>query len=274
MPKPVLLRKPKLLSAERVQTMNRSTIYTYVTEYGDEERRAVNSFWYSYANRKSLITFGADTNAGKYPRYGYDLSTQKYYYINRKGGKKVFVPATSIKLDIERFGNNICRLQRNLASKLINGTISLQEWYDDTARNIKLSYRAAIDIARGSSLDMAELERQHFQEVMELQMQKLNSLALRIERGDKPLDGTLLNAACQLGHAVNSLFENWKLWEAQLSGKTRGRRVITHAEHCHDTEVRYGCIELARLGWQPIEQVVPIGEAACYGECQCRLEFK
>ena len=274
MARPILLRVSRPVSTEHVITMDANRVHNYVVEFGDEEIRAVRDFWRSYANRTTLIDFGIDTNSGRYPRYGYSLNRQAYYYVNKKNGKRVIVPPASIKLDIERFGNNICDLQRNLAVKLINNKISLQDWYDDTARNMKMSYRAAINIARGSSLNMAALEEQHWQEVMELQMQKLNSLAKRIESGDKPLDGSLLNAVCQIGKAVNILFENWKLWEAQLLGKRQGRRRLTAAEHCKATETRPGCKELARLGWRPIAEVVPIGDAACWGGCQCRLEFR
>lgn len=274
MARPVLLRRARPVSSERVQLMGTSSIHNFIIDFGNEELRSVREFWRTYANRTNLIDFGIDTNIGRYPRYGYDLSRQVYYYQNRRNGRRVVVPAASIKLDVERFGDNICRLQRNLANRLINGTISLQEWYDDSARAMKLSYRAAINIARGSSLEMAALEEQHWQEIMELQMEKLNSLAERVERGDKPLDGTLLNAACQLGEAVNTLFENWKLWEAKLLGKTQARRRVTSAEHCKGNELRSGCRELARLGWVLIEDVVPIGDAACYGNCRCRLEFR
>jgi len=255
--------------------MNPARLHNFITEFGDEELHSVHNFWYSYANRKRLIDFAVDTGVrNKYPKYGYDVSKQVYYYIN-PNRRKVPVPNTSIKLDVERFGNNICRLQRNIMSQLIHGNTTLQEWYEDTARVMKMSYRAVVDVARGSPLDMSALEQQRWQEAMEFQIEKLDSLAQRIERGVRPLDGTLLNTVCQIGHTVNAIFENWKLWEAQMfGGKKQARRRLTQAEHCHTNELRDGCIELAREGWVPIEQMVAIGAAACYGNCRCRLEFR
>ncbi|MEO6566212.1 MAG: hypothetical protein ABIO63_09270 [Casimicrobiaceae bacterium] len=248
-------------------------LHNFITVFGDEEVRSVKDFWQAYSTRRSLIDFGADTNTGRYPRYGYNLSRQTYYYINRSG-RRIVVPNSSIKLEVERYAHNLCDIQRGLATKLINGRISLQNFYEDSARVMKLGFMAVIHIARGSSLDMSQLEKQHWEEVMNFQLERLGSLAQRIERGEKPLDGSILNAACQMGEAANVLFENWKLWEAKLVGKRQGRRRTTFAENCHATEVRPGCRELARQGWRPIAEVVPIGDAACYGNCHCRLEFR
>src|SRR3990170_427385 len=99
MPRPVLLRKPKVLSSDHVQIMNPVRLHNFILDYGEEEQRSVRSFWQSYANRKKLITFGIDTGTGRYPRYGYDIGRQMYYYMN-PSGRKVPVSNTSIKLDV------------------------------------------------------------------------------------------------------------------------------------------------------------------------------
>lgn len=51
-------------------------------------------------------------------------------------------------------------------------------------------------------------------------------------------------------------------------GMKFGRRVLGVADHCEE------CVDLAGLGWTPIQEVVPIGNASCHVRCHCHLEFR
>src|SRR5688572_16536754 len=102
MPKPVLLRRPRPVSTERVTLMDDSRLHDFITSFGDEEQRSVREFWRAYSTRRTLIDFGADTNTGRFPRYGYNLNRQTYFYVNRSG-RRVVVPNSSIKLEVERY---------------------------------------------------------------------------------------------------------------------------------------------------------------------------
>jgi hypothetical protein len=52
------------------------------------------------------------------------------------------------------------------------------------------------------------------------------------------------------------------------------RRVLRAAEHCRDTELTPGCLELAAQGWMPVDQMTPIGDATCMQWCRCYIEYR
>jgi hypothetical protein len=57
-------------------------------------------------------------------------------------------------------------------------------------------------------------------------------------------------------------------------GYAEGMRALTVADHCRTSLDRPGCVELAALGWQPIERVVWLGAAVCRHHCKCELHFR
>lgn len=271
----ILPRTPvRVLSGDRVNRLDGYAIIRYMSDFDRDDQYAVREFWRAYARRRTLIDFSSDF--GPYSgrqRYGYDWNDGTYWYQSIAGRREI-VPMQSIKLDIERFAKNMCELQRQYMTNLMNGSITTQQWYDSAVRVMKLSYRAISQIAIGSHLDMTAIENQRWLDTMVRQVESLNGFTERIQSGTVPIDGRLLLGACALGRRLSMVFEDWKLWQAKMQGKTMGRRILTHAEHCHDTSSRRGCVELARLGFVPIENMVPIGEAACYSGCRCGQEFK
>jgi hypothetical protein len=51
-------------------------------------------------------------------------------------------------------------------------------------------------------------------------------------------------------------------------GVKEARRIIHEgAIHCED------CPDLAKLGWVPIDDLVPIGDTACIVNCRCAIEY-
>ena len=196
------------------------------------------------------------------------------YYRQRPDGQNVPIPDRSVKMDVERFVAQLRLQQRELTQKLINGTITPQEWYDQTTRLTKLSYRAVTDIARGTGNEMTPEEKSHWLEIMLLLLLLFNSFVDKIEAGIIPLDGNLLTAAGTLANGLNSMYQNWHLWDAKLIGRQEARRMLSPADHCHTSDTRPGCVELSELGWVDIDAVVPIGDAVCYDNCHCLLEFR
>jgi len=267
---PTLLRQPQTFFSENIRILDPIHAHRYLQDYGDEEMLQVRKFWQAYASRKDLIDFGSRRTK---IRYSFDNVTKRYFR-QVIGGRKQAVPLHYIKLDVTRFASNVCQGQRELVQLLINSRADVQEWYDSATRFMKYTYRAAFDVARGSSVPMSVEEEKEFLRVTEEEVGKLNLYAKRLAAGDVPVDGRLLNAACSLGKRINRLFENWKLWDMQRSGFMQARRRLTVAEHCRDSESRYGCVELARKGFQSIWTITPIGGATCWDGCLCEMEYR
>lgn len=267
---PTLLRSPQTFLNEPLRVMDSVRAGRYFLDFGDEELLQTRKFWQAYASRKELWDFGTRRSQ---IQYTFDRITKKYYRAVR-GASRREVPFHYIKLDITRFASNICKAQRELAQLLVTNRMDVQDWYDSTTRLMKYTYRAGIDIARGSSGEMSIPEEQEFLRVTGEEVEKFNMYAKQLAAGEIPVDGRLLNAACSLGRRINRLFENWKLWDARHSGFVQARRRLTVAEHCRDSEHRYGCVELARRGWQPIDTITPIGEATCWDGCLCEMEYR
>lgn len=267
---PTLLRRPQTFLRENVRVLDSARAHRYFQDYREEEQLQVRKFWQSYASRKDLIDFGTRRTQ---IRYTFDFLTKKYYRQVR-GLRRQEVPYHYIKLDVTRFANGICQAQREWAQQLIGERIDVQDWYDGTTRLMKYSFRAAVDIARGSAGDLSLDEEREFLRVSEDEISKFNNYARQVASGDVPLDGRVLNAVCSLGKRLNRIFENWRLWEARRSGFVQARRRLTVAEHCRDSESRYGCVELARKGWQAIDVITPIGGATCWDGCLCEMEYR
>lgn len=205
-------------------------------------------------------------------QFGYRPDTMTY--ISRVGQQTRALRQSSVKLDVNRFAHGVQTELRGLTNQLIKGRLPAQRWYDESARLLKLSYRATADIARGTPNEMDQEERQRWLELALLLLLLLNRAAQDINAGAFPLDGRLTSYIGALGAANNGLYENWRLSEAARLGYREARRVLTPADHCQSSGGRQGCIELAALGWVPIGQVVKIGGATCRDHCRCLMEFR
>jgi hypothetical protein len=82
------------------------------------------------------------------------------------------------------------------------------------------------------------------------------------------LDGTALTRAGQYSSALWGLAQN--LWRHRmlLLGYAEERRILGVADHCD------GCLHQARLLWQPIGTLLPIGATVCKANCRCWFEFQ
>lgn len=268
---PTLLRTPQTFLNETINPMDSASVRSYFQDWGEEELLQERRFWQSNASRKDLIDF--DTRRTKI-RYRYDPRNMTYTRQLQGQRRSRRVPYHSIKLDVNRFANNICMSQRQIAQLLISEQISAQEWYNGTVRTMKYSFRAVADIARGRTSQMSIAEEREFNRIAEEEISRFNLYAEQVAGGRVPLDGRILNAVCSLGKRLNRIFENWRLFQARQQGFVQARRRLTVAEHCRDTEHRHGCVELARRGWRPIWDITPIGGATCWDGCLCEMEYR
>lgn len=267
MPDLRLLAPAKRKSFGHIATLDGLALERYASDYNAEELRQARELWRKYASRKELLDDDPEQKRYKF------MARTLVYFVLRRDGRRYPVPATSIRNDIDRFVGGVQQELRMLAAQLAAGQITAQQWYDETERLMKLSYRASVDVARGKHAEMTPEEKQHYIEALLLLLLLLNKFAHEVETGIV-IDGKFLHRAGMYGLNGRALYENWRLWAAVVNGNTEARRVLHPADHCTASAARPGCIELAALGWMPISQMVPIGGATCYSNCQCTIEFR
>ena len=269
-----LTRAPKVIHPGPIVKLEGLGLEHYVQDFSVEDMRQSGDLWRAYASRKGLIDFRANRDpAGRGRVYGYDRKTLTYY--QETNGARRRINSGSIKLDVNRFVSGVQAEARAQTADLINGRITGQQWYDESARRAKLSYRAALDVARGSNEPMTDEEKRHWIELAILLLLLLNNTADDILAGKIPADGRLIAQVGSIIASENGSFENWHAWEAGLQGYEEARRILGPNEnHCHNDRDKPGCIELSEKGWIPIGQLVPIGLATCRRNCKCRLDFR
>lgn len=100
---------------------------------------------------------------------------------------------------------------------------------------------------------------------------RLVGFADAILRGECSEAQALARLNMYLGHARSQYYDAWKervLQTVEPGLLALGRRRLGQAEHCDV------CVIYARAGLQPLENMPPIGDSPCDGNCRCTLEVK
>lgn len=250
-----------------IRIMDEWELQRYLTDVNEEEKLQARQLWRQYSRRPDLIDF----ENGAKRQYTYDQKAMEYYEIT--GGRRTRIPITSIKMDVNSFANEMQAQQRQLMANMLNGVISIQEWYDQSARLMKLSYYAIVTIARGGDPPMDEQENYWWLLLLLALFLLLNGTAAGLQDGSIKISGRLPVSHGLRGGAVRTLFENWRIEHAKREGYTEARRFLTPAEHCSETELP-GCLEEAGKGWMPINQLIPLGGCTCRSNCKCYVKFR
>ncbi len=101
-------------------------------------------------------------------------------------------------------------------------------------------------------------------------------LAAEINRGTVS-PAQAINRTSQYAEATYPTFAGTTDKRERAKGTIEARRILDpKAEHCARDETRGtpGCPELASEDYEPIEDVVPIGESTCRSRCRCWIEYR
>jgi len=201
----------------------------------------------------------------------FDAITGVWRYV--VAGRRV--PDFRIKMGVQRVANAVQRDLRELTTQLVNGEISRQQWYDSMRSTMKHEYRAAYLASIGGLENYDRSEISKFGWRMRPHYRWLNNFLAEIESGDQPLNGFAVMRAGMYARAANGIYENERMRVAAEAGYREARRKLGPNEnHCETTLNRPGCIDLAAMGWIPIDQMIPIGAATCLSHCLCGMEFR
>lgn len=214
----------------------------------------------------------ADLYAGK-PKAGYFYDNERQVYVNIKTDREV--TNEQVVRSVKKISAESAKRMKKATQQLIAGVIILSVWYSRMRDLMGALYKTIWLLAIGGFVFDDDTQRNLFYLFVLLQFNYLERFRFQVEMGMQALDGRAMGRAGSYGNYGNAMYQNYELIEAAEHGKTRARRNLgPNEEHCEDSADRPGCIELAALGWIPIEQMVPIGDATCYSNCQCTISYQ
>jgi hypothetical protein len=182
----------------------------------------------------------------------------------------------SVRYGVIRMSNFARDDIRATTNQMVNGEKSEDEWYRDM-RKILIALLLASWLTGLGGVSHYDLPAQEmFVRKALPQFRWLDNFASKINAGTDKMDGRTVVRAGMYGRAPYAMYQTANLETARRNDFREGRRVLGETDnHCYPGNGTYGCVELALLGFVPIDRVIPIGEGTtCRNHCLCHLEFR
>jgi hypothetical protein len=197
--------------------------------------------------------------------YGWNAVAGRY--VNLLTGR--FVPFATVRDALESLIDVSALRIDNVTRQLIDGRISLAEWQSSMMEQIRLGHIASAAAARGGWAQMSQADWGAAGRWIRDQYEFLRNFAQEIADEKQRLNGSAAVRAGLYAQAFRGTFEEMRRrYERLMNGAVEERRDLGAADHCP------GCLEQARLGWQPLGLLAPIGSQQCVTNCHCRFRFR
>lgn len=210
--------------------------------------------------REHLTAALIGTMVSRGHRYAWLVQRAQYYDLARR---RVVDPA-QIRRTLDRAllrAGNEARVQ-TLSMK------SIADWELTMRRRIKDATMGSVFSANGGTerTHLAALE--DMQARVEEQYKYLARYARQLEDGGQPIDGRAAARSSAYMLGARGAHMQARTDVALAIGYDEGRSVLNPADHCDV------CVEQAKLGWQPVADIIPIGKRTCLWNCKCDIEFR
>lgn len=198
------------------------------------------------------------------PRFGWNARARRY--VELRSGQFVPQQAVADALDtvIQRASQNM----RGLSVQLQGGQISLVEWQQGMAANVKLIHTASAATAAGGWAQMRPADWGWVGQRLRAQYSFLRNFALDVATGKQQLDGRFLRRAEMYAEAGRGTHRELDRRLAHEAGQDEERNILGAADHCN------GCLDATRRGWVPIGTLPAVGARDCLTRCHCTLEYR
>lgn len=187
-------------------------------------------------------------------------------YVNRKTGR--FVSRQVIRDQLDKVIDASSQAMRALSQQLRDGDISLADWQTQMMQQVKTSHLAGATMQRGGWQQMTQADFGRVGRKIRAEYRLLAQFADQVASGRQKLDGTLLRRAAQYGQAGRITY--YDFWDAE--GERRGfdeeRSILNPADHCDL------CVSEAAKGWQPLGEMIPLGQRTCRANDRCDKELR
>ena len=197
-------------------------------------------------------------------RFRWDEENQRYLRANNTP-----VSLGTLQDLILRVETELIPRGRNLGQQLIDGNISVNEWYNGMRKMIKSGHVLSATLARGGWNQMSFSDWGYTGSMVKKQYRFLDRFALQLSSGQVPLDGRVLTRSAAYAKSSYFSFEEMRRRLAASTGLyNEETRVLGAADPCP------GCAEEAGLGWQPLGNLTRLGSLDCFFNCRCHFEFR
>jgi hypothetical protein len=187
------------------------------------------------------------------------------------GAKLAFAwQGRTLKRDIMRAAAELAVQQASadvgrITERLVNGLTNVREWESEMQAALKRLHCANAALARGGWQQMAPANWRRVEETLRFHYPYLRGFAQDVAAG-KVSERQILGRAQRYVLASRGTYENERLELHKERGFAEARRVLAGSvAHCST------CAEEAAKGWQPIDEMLPIGDAECRAACNCAI---
>ena len=203
--------------------------------------------------------------------YIYNPHTGKY----RRVETDKTVSESVLRRAVYKVTTEVKNRMREETKQMMAGTILFVIWYQRMRSLLKAMMRAIFTVTLGGALFEDEGARNLFYLWSIFMFERFDQFKIAIESGAMEWNGHIRSAAGRLARSGNGAYQNAKIEIGRRKGHDEAMRILGENEnHCHDSEKKPGCVELAELGWVPINKIVPIGDATCGGYCLCEIRTR
>lgn len=181
-----------------------------------------------------------------------------------------FVAEKTITNHIDHYNDTIVKERtRDTTQRLIDGTLTLDQWHTRMARDLKDAYIVNLQIGRGGRAATQFSDYGRVGGRLAFEYRKLDEFAQQIKAGEAGSAAQILNRAQQYAGGPRTAYFDGQAAAKDEAGLTEERRVLNPAEHCGD------CVGYANEGWKPIGYFPPPGTGSqCGHNCRCDKEYR
>lgn len=207
-------------------------------------------------------------------RYTWDDRAQQY-----RDARGKFVSRKAVRNELDVALEAAQKRGRDLAKSLRDGRISIAEWQRGMVDVIRTSNVYSAAAAKGGWAQMTAADWARTGPRVREQLTYLRNFADQVANGRVdpntgkriayPLDGRFEVRAGMYGQQARTSFYGVEMREKRARGVTEAKRVLGAADRSCGA-----CSSAAAAGWQPIEDVPPIGTLTCLSMCKCEIEYR
>lgn len=197
-------------------------------------------------------------------RYGYQPRSRRYH--DRQTGR--FISAKQVRAAVDTVIDTETVKIREIAQKLVDGSINLAEWQIQTASLLKGLHVSMGLAANGGLAQTSPSDLGFIGSRLKAQYEYLRDFALQISKGEQPLNGSLVARAALYSQAARETYSDVVARSAMNGGAQEELSQLAAADHCED------CVGEAAKGWSPIGSLIPIGDRRCMSNCRCSMAYR